>query len=645
MPFPNKIVYLILGCFAFLLIYCNNKTELNISDAGSFLNLQDSVQYMGMETCRSCHAEIYDSFIETGMGQSFDIASPEKSSAHFDNHLAVYHEETDFYYKPFFENNEFYIQEYRLENGDTTHLRKEKIKYIIGSGQHTNSHIVDVNGYLFQAPITYYTQKKKWDLAPGFDQTNLRFTRTLNDECITCHNHLPGFVEGSHNRFTEMPTGIQCERCHGPGEIHVKEMLKGNRVDTATQIDYSIVNPRHLDKDLQMDLCQRCHLQGIAVLEEGKTFFDFKPGMALSDVFNVFLPRYTNSHEKFIMASQADRFRLSKCYIQSEDFTCISCHHPHVSVKKTGVDRFNTPCQQCHQNDQQVKCTASEPMRLAENNNCVKCHMPPSGSIDIPHVRITDHFISKGTAIGRVQKDTVDREAIARFLGLKILTKSVASPLEMAQGYIALYDKYTPEPAVLDSAWFHLSRSTASLDKTFKTKIHYHFAKEEFEAIVKLANQFSISKIKDDWTAYRIGEAFNKVGDVKATIPYYEKACASGKFNLEFQEKLGTAYLKTKQIKKAKTCFNFILSENPKRKMALCNLGYCYALTGNVHSAMEYYDKALALDPDYVQALLNKIALLMLKNELIEGKQLLKRILKIEPNNQNALSLLQRLNG
>ena len=156
----------------------------------------------------------------------------------------------------------------------------------------------------FQAPITFYTQKGKWDMAPGFEKENLRFGRILTTECLTCHNNYPTPASGSLNKYEHMPKGISCERCHGPGAIHVKEKLAGNIVDTTKYIDYSIVNPKDLPRNLQMDVCQRCHLQGIPVLEPGKTFFDFKPGMKLSEVLNVFLPRYTNSHESFIMASQ-----------------------------------------------------------------------------------------------------------------------------------------------------------------------------------------------------------------------------------------------------------------------------------------------------------------------------------------------------
>jgi hypothetical protein len=36
-----------------------------------------------MQTCRSCHWQVYETFIKTGMGQSWGIANKEKSAADF----------------------------------------------------------------------------------------------------------------------------------------------------------------------------------------------------------------------------------------------------------------------------------------------------------------------------------------------------------------------------------------------------------------------------------------------------------------------------------------------------------------------------------------------------------------------------------
>ncbi len=596
----QKLSLIFLVLITLFFVYCQKDLQ-QTPTASHFLNLQDSTRYVGMQTCRSCHQDVYDTFIHTGMGKSFDHATLEKSAARFGKHALVYDKKSDFYYKPYFQDSILYIKEFRLENGDTIHQRTEKISYIVGSGQHTNSHILNFNGYIFQAPITYYTQEERWDMAPGFNRENQRFSRLLTTECITCHNHFPAPVEGSMNKYEAMPSGIECERCHGPGEIHVKEKLAGELVDTSQNIDYSIVNPRHLPRDLQMDLCQLCHLQGIAVAEEGKTFFDFKPGMKLSEVMNVFLPRYTDSHEKFIMASQADRLRMSPCYLQSQDLTCITCHNPHQSVTTTNQTQYNNTCINCHQ---EKKCTEQTAKRLAINDNCVSCHMPKTGSIDIPHVNITDHYISKTTVQSQESIPEKEKKAIAKFLGLQILTKDKPSPQDMARGYIALFDKYVATPQMLDSAKYYLDKITSG-DK-FKTQIHYYFARENYDMITKLVDNTISINMQDGWTAYRIGEAYYKKQNYQRALLFYKKAIEQLPYHLDFQEKLGATYIALDYQREAKQTFDFVLSENPKRKVALNNLGYLKVLQKKFKEGEKYYNQALALDPDYEQALLSR---------------------------------------
>jgi len=640
----KKYIYIVFILLAIVTTFCTRtETENEVEMvANTYLNLADSVQYVGMETCRTCHADIHETFIHTGMGRSFDKASREKSDAIFDKHAIVYDAQNDFYYKPFFENDELFIKEFRLANGDTTHSRTEKISYIIGSGQHTNSHLLDINGYVHQAPITFYTQTKKWDLAPGFEVKNERFSRIISTECLTCHNHLPKHVKGSENKYTEMPTGIECERCHGPGSIHVREKKAGNIVDISKEIDYTIVNPRKLSVDLQMDLCQRCHLQGVAVLNEGKTFYDFRPGMKLADVMNVFLPRYTNSHERFIMASQADRLRLSECF-KTGEMSCITCHNPHKSIEATAVNQYNDACKSCHKTVKDVLCSESEAARKAENDNCVSCHMPRSGSIDIPHINISDHYISKENVKSKVAARQNSKTEIAQFLGLEILTKTNPEPLEMARGYIALYDKFSPDFQMLDSAKRYIDRSKLSNDTKFKTLIHYHFARMDYNSIINLATNFDINKINDGWTAYRIGEAYFKNNALPQAQKYLEKAVQFKAYNLDFQQKLGTVYARLNNFAAAQKTFEFILKENPKRPDALTNLGFVLVSKGDYRNGEAYYQKALALNPDYEQALMNQAGIHLQRNELAKAKVLLQQILKKNPRNEQAKEILEQL--
>ncbi len=376
----------------------NTKTQAVKKDTLIYLNHSDSAKYVGINTCKLCHQDIYNTFIKTGMGKSFDLASKEKSSA--DYHTSIVHDKIgNFYYKAFWLNDSLQFLEYRMQGKDTIFKRQETVDFIVGSGQHTNSHIQSVNGYLNQMPMTFYTQKKTWDLPPGFENgNNSRFMRKIGLECMSCHNNYPDFVLGSENKFNSVPEGINCERCHGPGSIHVEERRTGSKIDTSKYIDYSIVNPAKLSVDAQFDICQRCHLQGNTILKEGKSFYDFKPGMKLSDYMTVFLPKYKHADDEFIMASHADRLKQSQCFIASassatettsnklkpykDAMTCVTCHNPHVSVRETNPNVFNDACNSCHTANGKSKLICNK-KGITKISNCVSCHMPKSGSIQV----------------------------------------------------------------------------------------------------------------------------------------------------------------------------------------------------------------------------------------------------------------------
>ena len=182
------IFFLTLISIAFFSVYCNDKKTETASEKSPYLNHNDTVKYVGINTCKQCHIGIYETFIKTGMGKSFDIASKQKSSAKLNAHTVIYDKFSDFYYHPFWDKDSLKIMEFRLDKKDTIYKRIEKVDFIVGSGQHTNSHLYITNGYLRQMPMTFYTQKGTWDLPPGFENGfNTRFNRLIGLECMTCH--------------------------------------------------------------------------------------------------------------------------------------------------------------------------------------------------------------------------------------------------------------------------------------------------------------------------------------------------------------------------------------------------------------------------------------------------------------------------
>lgn len=633
-------------------IFCNDKNEPQ--QQTFYLNLQDTVKYVGMEACRQCHVDKYETFIHTGMGQSFDKATQEKSAGNFSKHTTVYDKYSGFYYTPFWQDSNMMVMEYRLASKDTVYKRIEKIDFIVGSGQHTNSHIANTNGYLHQIPITYYTQTGKWDLPPGYENGyNSRFSRTIGIECMSCHNSYPEFVNGSENKFTRIPDGINCERCHGPGEIHVKEKLSGKIINTTENIDYTIVNPAKLTIELQIDVCQRCHLQGNSVLKDGRSFLDFKPGMKLSSVFDVFLPKFKGDNNDFIMASHADRMKMSRCFTESikksetrnnkdKTLTCITCHNPHKSVKITGNEIFNSACSHCHNNNSSVStltCSADIKQRESKKDNCIKCHMIKSGTTDIPHVITTDHYIRKPV-------DSLKVNQIKEFAGLMCLTDDSPSPITFAKAYLNYYEKFSSNPAMLDSAAFYLLKENNKQkisDEMFNTIIHLLYLKNNFDGVINYVNQHQSQLLKDSWTNYRIGEAYYQKGKMQDAYNYFNNAVTQSPYNLEFLNKSGSTLMNLGKTDEAKMIFNRILFENPKHIQALNNLGYVYFTRNNLIEAEKFYEKALTLDPDYESAIYNKVNLYFHNNDIKKAIVLLEGILKTNPDNEKAKQTLSAI--
>ena len=103
-----------------------------------------------------------------------------------------------------------------------------------------------------------------------------------------CHNAYPKIPAG-HERLgdlpvydAELPQGIDCQRCHGPGQRHINvASVPGAKPEA---IRAAIVNPARLNGDLQMDVCAQCHLKTTefrlphAIKRYDRADFSYRPG-------------------------------------------------------------------------------------------------------------------------------------------------------------------------------------------------------------------------------------------------------------------------------------------------------------------------------------------------------------------------------
>jgi hypothetical protein len=268
----------------------------------------------------------------------------------------------------------------------------EKLEWIIGSGTNGSGGIVGRGEYLFEAPLSYYTQIHSWALSPGYEFGDYGFNRPILPGCISCHSGQPQAILSGNGRFREPPfteLAIGCENCHGPGESHVAAAQMGSALG-------SITNPARLSPWLVDNICMSCHQAGDArVLQSGKTYRDFRPGSALDDTLSIFLVPFTRGTvPKDDLLEHYLSMRLSKCYLKSGGrLSCITCHDPHLQpAVEEAPANFRQKCMSCH-TEKSCAVPLSVRQKQTPPDDCAGCHMPKRDVKVISHSVLTNHRI------------------------------------------------------------------------------------------------------------------------------------------------------------------------------------------------------------------------------------------------------------
>jgi Flp pilus assembly protein TadD len=285
------------------------------------------------------------------------------------------------------------------ESGSPLFRHEIEVDFAIGSGTHAYSYLAVRGSTVLQTPITWFAEKRRWDLSPGFEP-NVLAGRRIGADCLFCHSNGANEDPGQETTYRQplFPNGhgIGCQRCHGPGGEHVQ--TPGTRIQTEIGfLDPTIVNPRYLSPHLRESICWQCHLEGdVRVLRRGRGRFDFRPGLPLEDFIGVFVDGAETTFEE--VTNHVEQMMQSRCYQKRpgpEQMGCVTCHDPHEKPPPDRrVSHYRQACLKCHAEE---ACSLPRPQRLAQHrdDSCIACHMPTFASSNIAHVSSTDHRIPR----------------------------------------------------------------------------------------------------------------------------------------------------------------------------------------------------------------------------------------------------------
>ena len=353
------------------------------------------MNYVGSKACAPCHKDIYDQFVKTEMGRSMSLPDVPSQLEKVPKPVTAYDKQIGRYFEVARQGSDLYHSEYALDSaGEVLFRHTEKIVFVVGTGANGFSYLVQRGDYLFQAPLSFYSRTRSWDLSPAHE---MGFDRPIVTGCIVCHSGQPQPVANRNGLYQQPPfkeLAIGCERCHGPGQLHVEARTKGTPPSAGA--DLSIVNPARLPSWLADNVCMQCHEQGDArVLQSGKDFLDFRPGTPLNETVAIFkVPLRRGSGAESPLLNHYYLMTLAKCYRASNGgLACITCHDPHQEpAAQESPGHYRRKCFQCHTNGS-CPLPLTTRLRGSSPNDCVGCHMPKVSLHTISHSALTDHRI------------------------------------------------------------------------------------------------------------------------------------------------------------------------------------------------------------------------------------------------------------
>ncbi|OQZ00892.1 MAG: hypothetical protein B6D35_04720 [Candidatus Brocadia sp. UTAMX2] len=382
-------------CVSFLICIGCYKAQQNISTQEA-----TNAQYVGKETCRPCHENIYAQYTGSDHDLAMDFATDATALGDFNNasfnHLGI----TSKFYK---RDGRYFV----FTEGEGGAFQEFAIAYTFGVRPLQQYLVEFPKGRLQTLPLCWDTRPKeqggqRWfhiygnERIPPDDMLYwTKISQNWNYMCAECHStNLKKNYDVASGRYntTWSEIDVSCEACHGPCSQHVEwaeaeengkdtqgytDMglsirLKNDEDEEVTWIfdkklaTYKPSTPRRRQKEVEM--CARCHSRRGVISEDyvhGKPLLDTHYPHVLEE--NLYYPDGQIRDEVYEYGS----FLQSKMY--QSGIVCTDCHDPHTTRRRK---EGNELCYSCHQAEKYGSHEHHFHKLDSAGSQCVECHMP-----------------------------------------------------------------------------------------------------------------------------------------------------------------------------------------------------------------------------------------------------------------------------
>ncbi|HAK52597.1 MAG TPA: hypothetical protein DCM54_11955 [Gammaproteobacteria bacterium] len=371
-----------------------------------------SANYVGSESCNGCHQEIVVEWQQSDHFKSMQVADQSTVLGNFDNQTLIFHGITS---RLFLEDDVYYINT----------LGKD--------GTHQNFEILNTFGFYPLQQYIVATEKGRlqmlniaWDSRPYNDGGQRWFHlqpdedispehpffwanhfANWNSRCASCHStnlekNYDGQSKSYQTTFSEV--NVACESCHGPAGNHVALAFDGfpdadigfttSSVKPLSWVfdkTSPIAQPKGEVSNREIDMCGGCHSRRMAIDEVAPVTDYFEHHMLETLGQGLYFPDGQIQDEVFVLGS----FLQSKMH--QAGVTCSNCHNPHTGKTKA---EDNSLCAQCHQLQTYGSPEHHHHESDSEGAQCVNCHMPARTYMQVDDRRDHSFVVPNPTVSG-----------------------------------------------------------------------------------------------------------------------------------------------------------------------------------------------------------------------------------------------------